>query len=89
MQIKEEAINTIAEAFRDLLTAYEEDLNVAWGNAGDDPFQISLGTKLKPDKGRLKIETSISFVKERIKDKRTDFVEDAQMTFLDEATMKH
>ena len=53
----------------DLFTVYETEMDKAYRQCGEEPFKISIGLKLDPGDRGIDIETSISFVTGRIKDK--------------------
>ncbi|MBW1998589.1 MAG: hypothetical protein JRJ29_11565 [Deltaproteobacteria bacterium] len=82
MKFNEEIIQRIGENVISLLSAYINELDEAYLNCNEKKFSIGLGTKIEEaDNGRAKIETSISFVKDRINAKVTDYVDIDQQSF--------
>lgn len=61
-----------------LLADYEEALSEAYLRAEKD-FAISLGVKIAPNGNGAKVETQISFVKEKIKDTASGTVSEVQV----------
>ena len=77
MRIGNKTIARIVEDLEHHLHVYQEDINEAYLKA-DDALAITLTARLSPDKGRTKVETGISFVAEKIKDKVTAYVDEDQ-----------
>jgi len=86
MKIGSKTIETITTDIQGLLNAYQNDLDKAYLAAGDDPLKISLGVKVSPKDGKLKIETSISFTTEKIKDTKTSLVDEQQGSLFENAS---
>jgi len=85
MKIGPKTIEAIGTDIQGLLNAYQNDLDKAYLAAGDDPLKISLGVKVSPKDGQLKVETSMSFTTEKVKDTKTSYVdEDQQKLFAGE-----
>ena len=78
MKIGPKTIEAITTDIQGLLNAYQNDLGKAYLAAGDDPLKISLGVKVSPKDGQLKVETGISFTTEKIKDTKTSYVDENQ-----------
>ena len=78
MKIGPKTIEAITTDIQGLLNAYQNDLDKAYLAAGDDPLKISLGVKVSPKDGQLKVETGISFTTEKIKDTKTSYVDENQ-----------
>jgi len=78
MKIGPKTIEAIGTDIQGLLNAYQNDLDKAYLAAGDDPLKISLGVKVSPKDGQLKVETSMSFTTEKVKDTKTSYVDEDQ-----------
>ena len=84
MKIGQNTRNKMVESVRFLFEDYQKDIDEAYLQAGDEPLSISVSLKLSPDGGETKIETSISFTKEKVKDKITMNVNEDQQGLFDE-----
>ena len=79
MRIGDHILKEIVSQVNDHMTAYQEALSDAFVHCGDS-LNVSFGVKVKPEKnGRMEVETSISFTKEKITDKITAVIDDEQM----------
>jgi len=82
MRLNQEVIQTIEESVSRLLSEYKDELNEAYLKCDERKFSIALGTKIEEtDNGRFKVETSISFVKDKVKDSTIDYVDAEQVSF--------
>ena len=70
MSINEEVLNETVDMFEGHLFDYRHDINLAYLDA-DDALSVSLRVKYSPNGSGVKIDTSIEFVKEKIKDKNS------------------
>ena len=78
----EKALSEIPVKIAELIESYKEDLDKAWlKHEEDEPLSISFGAKVFVKDGKNQCEVSISFIKERIKDKITFPWDDRQLTF--------
>lgn len=79
MQIGPNVIFKMADLIKHLLLAYENDMDQAYRQSDEDqPLKISIGLKLEPGDRGIDIEASISFVKDRVKDKTTGTASESQ-----------
>ena len=79
MKISNKVLVEIEERIKDMFIEYQPEMEQAYLVAGDDPLSISMGVKISPaEGGKLKIVTSISFVKDRCKDSATSYVDEDQ-----------
>mgnify|MGYP000026363324 CR=1 FL=1 len=82
MKLNQEVIQKIGENVTKLLSEYINELDEAYLKCDEKKFSITLGTKIEEtDKSRFKVETSISFVKDKVKDSVTDYVDAEQVSF--------
>ena len=77
MQVGQNTIESIVDSLGALVNEHRVALNDAFLKS-EDELSVSLSIKLCPENGRMKIESSINFVAERVKDKTTTFVSEAQ-----------
>ena len=84
MKISIAVLEQIEKGIKDLLVAYQQEMEQAYLAAGDDPLDVKIGLKVSPDKGKQKIITSINFVKDRCKDTVTSWVDEDQIGLFDE-----
>ncbi len=66
-----------------LLADNADNLNVAWDSAVDEDgaavgISVGMTWKIVPHKGILQLDTTLAFVKERVKDKKTTYVDERQ-----------
>ena len=83
MKISNAVIEEISSRIQDMLESYQTQLDEAYLRTGEDQLSISIGAKVSPDNARLKVVTSISFVKEKVSDKITSFVDEEQASLFD------
>jgi len=81
MNISNAVIEEIRDRIYDQLVLYQEQMDFAYNVSGDDPLVVDLKAKVGPDNGKKKITTSISFVKDRVRDSQTSFVDDQPNLF--------
>ena len=78
-EIGVQTIGRMADQCRALLTDYQQEINAAYHGMGDDPLTVSLSVKVAPGREGNDIETNISFVTGRIKDRIKSSVNERQM----------
>ena len=78
MKISDNVLGQIEESIKGLMNSYQQEMEVAYLALGDDALDIKFGVKIKQDNARVKLTTSISFVKDRCHDTSTSWVDDEQ-----------
>ena len=81
MNITDAVIAEIRDRLFDQLKTYQKEMEIAYNLSGDDPLDVKIGFKVAPDNGKKKITTTISFIKDRVKDSSTSFVDDQPNLF--------
>ena len=84
MKISRDVIDGIVEDARDMLLYNHESIELAYLAAGDDPLGIAIKATMSPDEGKVKVLTTINFVKDRCRDERRRFIEPNQINLFDE-----
>ena len=84
MKISFAVLEEIEKAIKDMFVAYQGEMDQAYLAAGDEPLKVAIGVKIAPDGAKLKIVTSINFVKDRCKDEVTSWVDEEQINLFDE-----
>ena len=85
MKISNNVLQEIKDRIEDMFIEYQPQMEEAYLVSGDDPLSIAIGIKITSDDGKLKIVTSINFIKDRCKDSATSYVdEDQGNLFLEE-----
>lgn len=83
MEIKEKTIEESLNLMKDLMISHLVELNKAYVKA-EKTLAISMGMKFEPDsKDKTKIEASINFVTDRVKDSATAMIDENQMKLFD------
>lgn len=83
MQIGNVTKKEVLRTIEGLLDDYTEDLNEAYLKKGEDPLAISIAVKLSAGDGATDIETTMSFTKEKIKDKANGRANESQQGLFD------
>ena len=84
MKITKAVIEGIVADITDMLEVNQADMDQAYLVAGDDVLDIAIKITIAPDESKLKIVTTINFVKDRCKDKRKSWVDEEQINLFDE-----
>lgn len=71
-------LSVMSEMITGLLNGHTNEINQAYLNA-EGKFSISLGIGVSEAKEGVKLETSMSFVSDRVKDKSIRVVDERQM----------
>lgn len=80
MEITEEIIEKTAEMLKGHLDDYSDQIGAAYSD-NEENLKITLGAKYSFKKGKFKIETSINFTTEQIKDNMVLYYDPAQAEF--------
>ena len=69
-----------------LLHEHMTEMEEAFLKSDSEKLGITMATTVEPtkDPGSVKVKTTLSFVKEKVKDEAVDYVELNQISFLDE-----
>ena len=84
MKISNNVLERIEESIKALMESYQQEMEVAYLALGDDALDIKFGVKIKEDNARVKLTTSISFIKDRCRDTSTSWVDDEQTNLFDQ-----
>ena len=84
MKISRDVIDGIVEDARDMLLYNHESIELAYLAAGDDPLGIAIKVTISLNKGKLKVLTTMNFVKDRCKDERRRFIDPEQINLFEE-----
>ena len=88
MKITKAVIKGIVADITDMLEVNQADMDLAYLAAGDDPLGIAIKVNIAPDESKLKIVTTINFVKDRCKDERKSWVDEEQINLFEEEMEK-
>lgn len=84
MKISIGIVKEIEKDIARVLETYQEEMDKAYLLAGDNPLDIKISLNIRPEKGKLRIQTGINFVKDRCKDTVTSFIDEAQINLFEE-----
>ena len=84
MKISNSVLERVQLRIKGMLEDHQEEMEQAYLRSGDDPLDVSFKVKISPDKAKLKIITSINFVKDRCQDKATDLMDEEQINLFEE-----
>ena len=84
MKISRDVIDGIVEDIKDMLSYNHESIELAYIAAGDDPLGIAIKVTISPDEAKLKVLTTMNFVKDRCKDERRRFIDPIQISLFDQ-----
>lgn len=83
MEITQEIIDKTAEMIRGNLADYRDEISEAYSKH-DEILEIKLTTRYSFNKGKFKIQTSINFVTDRIKDNSVIWYDPEQRQMFEE-----
>ena len=83
MEITQDILSRAAQQVADHLTGHKDSINLAFDN-GEEVIEIPLKIRLSFVEGKLKIKTSINFVKDRLKDESVAWYDPDQKQLFDE-----
>jgi len=78
MKISNNVLEQIEASIKTLMESYQKEMEQAYLKLGDDALDIKFGVKIKEDNARVKLTTSINFIKDRCRDTSTSWVDDEQ-----------
>jgi len=84
VKIGNSVLERIQLRVKGMLEDHQEEMEQAYLRSGDDPLDIAFKVKISPDKAKLKIVTTINFVKDRCQDKATDLMDEEQINLFEE-----
>lgn len=86
MKITKAVLKEIETGISDMFAVNQADMDYAFLAAGDDPLNVSMKAVLTMDEGKVKVVTTINFVKDRCKDERKSWVDEEQINLFEEET---
>ena len=84
MIITQAVIDAIVADIDEMLKYNQESMELAYLAAGDDPLGIAIKVNIAPDESKLKVVTTINFVKDRCKDERKRQIDQEQINLFEE-----
>lgn len=86
MHINHDVLKKISGQVAGLLHDHIDEMEEAFLKSDSDKLGISMASTVEvtKDPGSMKVKTTLSFVKEKVKDEAVDYVELNQISFLDE-----
>lgn len=66
-----------------VLEKHQEEMHTAFLRVGDKTFPVDLRVNIKSEKGKLRVITSISFVKDRCQDSVTNWIDEEQLNIFE------
>ena len=84
MKISDAVLKEIEAGISDMLVMNQADMDYAFLAAGDEPLVVTFKANLAMDEGKVKVVTTINFVKDRVKDERKGWVDEEQINLFEE-----
>ena len=84
MKISDSVLGRIEARIKKMCNEHQQEMETAFLKSSEDPLDIKFGVKITPDSAKVKLTTSMNFVKDRCKDTVTEWVDDEQGSLFDQ-----
>ena len=84
MKITQAVVSRIIKDIEEMLSYNQEEMEIAYLKAGDDPLDITIKVKIGEKGAKIKAISTINFVKDRCQDKRSSEIDEEQKNLFEE-----